>query len=209
MKKEFYFNLDQAQCDWAFKAIRNKTDVVEILMKVLKTISIYIAPTPEEVAGKMKLHIGKMSRLFFFKDDKYYSMAFPFFVENRDDQFFFSSLDIEDIDSYITSKVISIINDPKFQNASSWAFIEPFLEIDDQKTVPGFWSFFKMLLTYEDGYIRYDVDMIREDGDKHPLYHFDVFYSSLPTFKIGLSKHFTNDLMIDFLDISTDCHYLK
>ncbi|MBK4772102.1 MAG: hypothetical protein FT726_20990 [Pantoea sp. Morm] len=209
MKKEFYFNLDQAQCDWAFKAIRSKVDVVEILMRVLKTISIYVEPSPEEVVGKIKLHIGKMSRLFFFKDDKYYSMSFPFFVENREGQFFFSSIDIDDIDSYITSKVISIINDPKFQNASSWAFIEPFLEMDEQNTVPGFWSFFKMLLTYEDGYIRYDVDAVREDGDKHPLYHFDVFYSSSPTFKIGLRKHFTNDLMIDFLDISTDCHFLK
>lgn len=209
MKKEFYFDLDQAQCDWAFKAIRSKSDVIEILMKALKKISIYVKPSPESVVGKMKLHISKMSRIFFFTENKYYSIAFPFIVEENNGQLCFSSIDLEEVDNYITSKVLSVINDNKSSNGSLWAFFEPLLEIEDQNTAPGFWPFFRMLLTYEDGYIRYDVDHIREDGNKHPLHHFDVFYSNNPTFKIGLRENISNDSMIDLLDRNTDCHFFR
>lgn len=209
MKKEFYFNLDQAQCNWAFQAIRSKADVIEILMKALKTISVYVEPSPDAVVGTMKLHISKMSRVFFFKDNKYYSMAFPFTIEDKNGQLSFSSADIEDIDNYITSKVLSVINDNNSNNGSLWAFFEPLLEIEDQNMAPGFWPFFKMLLTYEDGYIRYDVDHIRIDGDKHPLHHFDIFYSNNPTFKIGLRAGISNELMIDLLDRNTDCHFFR
>ncbi|WP_370559690.1 hypothetical protein [Edwardsiella tarda] len=88
-------------------------------------------------------------------------------------------------------------------------FFEPLLDLEEQQTIPGFWPFFKMLLTYEDGYIRYDVDDVRVNGKLHPLYHFDVFYSNQPTFKIGLERHHTNEQMIDFLNRETDCRYLK
>lgn len=209
MKKEFYFNLDQAQCNWAFQAIRTKTDAIEILMRVLKTISIYVEPPADAIAGRMKLHISKMSRVFFFKENKYYSMAFPFTVEEINGKLSFSSADIDDIDNYITSKVLSVINDKNSSDGSLWAFFEPLLEIEDQNLAPGFWPFFKMLLTYEDGYIRYDVDPIRVNGDKHPLHHFDIFYSNNPTFKIGLRENISNDSMIDLLDRSTDCHFIR
>lgn len=209
MTKEYYFNIDQAQCDWAFKPIRNKKDVIEILMKALKTISIYTEPSPDKVAGKIKLHISKMSRIFFFNEEKYYSLAFPFMLELNGDDFCFSSGEVETIDNYITSKVLSIINDPSYLNPSLWAFFEPLAELEDHQTIPGFWSFFKMLLTHEDGYIRYDVDPERFDGRRHPLHHFDVFYSNQPTFKIGLNQHYSNDDMIDLLNRETDCHFFE
>lgn len=211
MTKEYYFSLDQSQCDWAFKAIRNKKDVIEILMRVLKTISIYTEPSADKVAGKMKLHISKMSRVFFFSEGKYYSLAFPFTLEVSGNNLCFCSGEIEIIDSYITSKVLSIINDPSYLNPSFWAFFEPLIELEDQQTIPGFWAFFKMLLTHEDGYIRYDVDPDprRLDPRSHPLHHFDVFYSNQPTFKIGLREHYTNDDMIDLLNRETDCHFFE
>ncbi|WP_370559689.1 hypothetical protein [Edwardsiella tarda] len=88
MNKEYLFNLDQAQCDWAFKPIRSKADVIEILMRALKTISVYQEPDENKVNGKMKLHISKMSRLFFFSEMKYYSLSFPFAVDLIGDEFF-------------------------------------------------------------------------------------------------------------------------
>ncbi|EMQ4857014.1 hypothetical protein AAIB78_001629 [Morganella morganii] len=209
MNKEFYFNLDQAQCDWAFKPIRTKTDVIEILMRALKTISVYTDPTRDKIRGQLKLHISKMSRIFFFSEEKYYSLAFPFILDVVGDEFVFRSTEVESVDSFITSKVLSVINDPSYINSSLWAFFEPLLDLEEQQTIPGFWPFFKMLLTYEDGYIRYDIDDVRENGKLHPLYHFDVFYSNHPTFKIGLNQHYTNDEMIDFLNRETDCWYLK
>ena len=209
MNKEYYFSLEQAQCDWAFKPIRTKKDVIEILMRLIKLISVYTEPCEQNVVGRVKLHISKMSRVFFFSENKYYSLAFPFFLDEINGQILFSSPELECIDSFVTSKVISFINDSSYLNSSSWAFFEPLLNIEEHQGIPGFWPFLRMLLTYEDGYIRYDVDEERANGNRHPLYHFDVFYSNPPTFKIGLNAHYTNDEMIDFLDRETDCRYLK
>ncbi len=210
MKKEFYFKLDAGQCDWAFKVIRQKTDVIEILMRAIKTMLIYEEPKEEQVSGMMKLHVEKMSRIFFFSDEKYFSLAFPFSVEKIDAKFVFRNKDVDEVSNQLTSEVIAIINDDGFRNASSiYGFVDPLLELVEEREMPYFWPFFKTLLTYEDGYIRYDVDSEREKGKLHPLYHFDIFYSSNPTFKIGFSEHCSNESMVDILNVQTDCYFLK
>src|SRR5690554_7836340 len=69
-----------------------------------------------------------------------------------------------------------------------------------------FWPFLLYLFMFEDGYIRYDYDEKNEGGDHHPLNHYDVFYTSLSTFKVGLRQRLVADSMLDFLDSSTICH---
>lgn len=61
----------------------------------------------------------------------------------------------------------------------------------------------------EDGYIRYDYDPANEDGDIHPLYHFDINYSSAVTYKIGLNKPIKGNDFQDTLNIKTNCAYLR
>ncbi|WP_085013639.1 hypothetical protein [Cronobacter malonaticus] len=209
MNKEFCFKIDKVQCDWAFKPIRSKVDVIEILMRVIKTILVYKEPKDEDVSGMIKLHVAKMNRIFFFSEKKYYSISFPFTVECGDLGFSFRNKDIDEIDSLLTSEVISLINDKAFSDVSIYGFIDPLLTLIESKERPYFWSFLKTLLTFEDGYIRYDVDEDRENGKLHPLYHFDIFYSNGPTFKVGLDKHCSNDTMVDILNIETDCFYFK
>ncbi|ASM23968.1 hypothetical protein ACSJM2_12640 [Serratia marcescens] len=210
MKKELYFKLDTAQCDWAFKAIRQKSDVIEILMRAIKTMLIYEEPRKEDVAGILKLHVEKMNRIFFFSKDKYYSIAFPFSVEEVEGRCVFRSKDVDDINSQLTSHVISILNDESFRNESNiYSFLDPLLDVVEGKDMPFFWPFFKALLTYEDGYIRYDVDHERCNGKLHPLYHFDIFYSNNTTFKVGCNVHYSDESMIDVLNIKTDCHFIN
>ncbi len=79
-----------------------------------------------------------------------------------------------------------------------------------------FWIFLRELLLMEDGYVRYDYDkatylIFKEKGEehKHPLNHYDLFYSSNATFKIGLEERLSEDEFIDFLNIKTDSKYLK
>ena len=62
---------------------------------------------------------------------------------------------------------------------------------------------------YEDGYIRYDYDEKHENDDVHPLNHYDIFYSSFSTFKVGLRDRLRTEDMLDFLDSNTICHYLE
>lgn len=60
----------------------------------------------------------------------------------------------------------------------------------------------------ETGYIRYDYDPDHENGTLHPLYHFDVNYSSKGTYKMGINKKMEKEDFVDLLDIKTKCHYI-
>ena len=71
-----------------------------------------------------------------------------------------------------------------------------------------FLGFLRELLLMEDGYIRYDYDEEHKNGDLHPLNHYDLFYSSHATFKIGLNAILSEDEFVDLLDIKSDCKYL-
>lgn len=65
------------------------------------------------------------------------------------------------------------------------------------------------LLVFEPAYIRFDEDAQHQNGHIHPLYHFDVFYSNAPSFKIG------SEVKIDFTQFNSllkktgqSCKYL-
>jgi hypothetical protein len=68
----------------------------------------------------------------------------------------------------------------------------------------------------EDGYIRYDHDPInfsifndKWEPNKHPLHHYDLFYSSTTTFKIWIKNAITEKDFINFSDITKDCNYIN
>ena len=64
-------------------------------------------------------------------------------------------------------------------------------------------------MLFEEGYIRYDHDEINENGLLHPLFHYDIFYSSNTTFKIGLKTSINCDHFIDLLQVESNCHFLN
>lgn len=110
-------------------------------MKSLKLISAYEKPVHKLVKGKMILSVDKMSRLFFFSETKYFSINFPFFINDSGDKIIFYSNNISDIDSAITSDVLSLIsNDASLMSDSIFEFIDPISEIAVYKDE--FWSFF-------------------------------------------------------------------
>ena len=159
----------------------------------------------------MVLRVDKMRRLFFFSETKYFSISFPFFIKkDEDNQYTIYSNEIV-IDPELISHVKGIINCNKFDAHCSSDFIEPIWDYEKEHEGEGikiFWTFFKNLLLMEDGYIRYDYDEERHDGHKHPLNHYDLFYSNNCTFKIGLSDKIEENELIDLIDITTDCKYL-
>jgi len=148
-----------------------------------------------------------MSRLFFITDWKYFSINFPFTLINE--KIWFRNL--LEIDSEVISKLKTVINCNEFNSNCSLNFIEPIFALEEEYN-ENFWILLKELFMMEDGYIRYDYDnetyqKFKENGEekKHPLNHYDVFYSSNTTFKIGLNKSITEDDFIDFLNINTNC----
>jgi len=79
---------------------------------------------------------------------------------------------------------------------------------DEDQIDRDLWALLRELLLWEDGYIRYDDDVGNENGDIHPRYHLDVFYSGSATFKLGLRQAIQHVTFADILDINTSCRFL-
>lgn len=206
--KRYSFPLDERLVKEFFNPIRSKKDVVSLLMKSIKIMLINDTVDKCRVRGEIILIVSKMSRLFYFTENKFFSITFPFLVYESDGELEFSSKTVKIIDSKVTSDVIGVISKNGFQDVEcALEFVDPIVEIADFEQL--FWPFILNLFMYEDGYIRYDYDEKYEDGDHHPLNHYDIFYSSLATFKVGLRNRLEADSMLDFLDSNSICNYLE
>jgi len=194
--------------------IKDKLDVTRILLEAIRFMLVWPNVPKGNTVGRLILYIDKMSRLFFISKNKYYSIVFPFLVKKVEEKFFFSLKNIVEIDSELISKAMSILNSEHFEKISSIDFIEPIFEYEERINKK-FWFFLKELLIFEDGYIRYDHDVenykrAKEKGkeDIHPLNHYDLFYTSNATFKIGLNNAIREEDFIRLLDINQKCEYL-
>ena len=210
---EFY--LSELEIDKFFVAVRDKVHIIEILMESIKYMLIKPEIKDSEIKGKMILRFGKMKRLFFFTENKFFSIIFPFFLKEENGDMIFYSNEISNIDSCTTSQVLGLIKSEQFDSACALEFAEPIYDCDCNRD-DLFWGFFKKLLLMEDGYIRYDADPEtfkkyddRGEGDKHPEHHYDVFCSSNVTFKIGLRSEISDDNFIELLDSNSNCKFLS
>ena len=218
--KKYSFNLSKVIYDRAFPHYRVKTKahIIEILMETTRFIllqndSAFIV-NDADATGKIILYIDKMSRLFFFADKKYYSIVFPFHFIEEDGKYKILFKSKIEVNSQLISKVISIIKCDEFKANCSLEFTQPICDYQDECD-ENFWEFLRELLLMEDGYIRYDLDQneynkAKERGEenKHPLNHYDFFYSSNATFKIGLNERLTHDGFLNLLNVNTDCKFI-
>lgn len=206
--KEYSFDIDQRQVSQLFSPIRDKRDVVRLLMKAIKIMLVDSPPKDSDVRGEVVLHVSKMSRIFFFSELRYFSICFPFSVSEGVGSLEFSSGGVVDVDSKVTSDVLAFIDsEENFSVDCAYQFIEPVLDISLHE--PNFWTLILKLLMLDDGYIRYDYDEKNENGLVHPRNHYDVFYSSNSTFKVGLKKKLEKKEMVDFVKLESDCHFIE
>jgi hypothetical protein len=185
--------------------IRNKRDVILLLMKTIKLVNSKTSVAPNRKSGEITLLISKMSRLFFVSDTKIFSIRFPFFVREDEDGLSISSVYVENIDSRVTSSVISI-----FSSEFDFPDILDFAEYIDTSanTDKQIWHLVRELFFFEDGYIRFDHDPENVNGEIHPLNHFDIFYTDQCSFKVGTREKLSVEDIIDVLDRETPCRYL-
>ena len=211
--KQYSFNLSSVIYKKVFPEYRVKTKahIIEILMEITRYILLQNDPefvvSNDNSVGKVILYIDKMSRLFFFSENKYYSIVFPFHFLEENGKYKVVFQSHMEVNSQLIAKVISIIKCDEFKAQCSLDFVEPICDIEDDCD-ENFWIFLRELLLMEDGYIRYDYDYEHTNGDLHPLNHYDLFYSSKATFKIGLSNKLNEKEFVDLLDINSDCKYL-
>ena len=205
--KEYKFNVAQIYLNDFFTPIRSKAHVIEVLMHALKYMLLNPTLSDDEAAGSLVLKVDKMSRLFFITEEKYFSIAFPFYVTFDENKYYFKFQNLLEIDSRLISQVLAIIQCDEFKATCSLDFISPICEYEEECD-ENFWLFLRELLLMEDGYIRYDYDVKNENGHAHPLNHYDLFYSSNATFKLGLKEKNSIIEFVDILDINTSCMYL-
>ncbi len=193
--------------------VKNKNQILQILFEATRYM-LGASSRPTHNHNKIVLFVDKMSRLFFYTKDKYYSIAFPFYVIETESGINFSYRDTL-IDSLFITNVMSILKDKAFDSQSSIGFAEPICQIEDEYN-DNFWLLFKDLLIFEDGYLRYDDDIegykeakAKEQEHRHPKNHLDIFYTNKATFKIGLDNCIDKKEFIDYVNVNTDCKYLR
>lgn len=218
--KKHSFNLSKVIYNKLFPhyRIKTKAHVIEILMEatrfmLLQNDSDFIVDNDNSM-GTMLLYIDKMSRLFFFDDKKYYSIVFPFHFLKKEDKYQIIFKGRIEVNPQLISKVISIIKCDAFKAQCSFDFATPICDAEEDCD-ENFWDFLRELLLMEDGYIRYDFDQVeydkakeRGEENRHPLNHYDFFYSNDATFKIGLKEKLSEDSFLDLLNVHTDCKFL-
>lgn len=205
--KKFDFPLDAFQASRLVSSFRGKKDVIVLWMNAIKLISVYVEPGKTQVAGHLVLHVDKMSRLFIETGTKSFSVSFPFSIYEKDHGLEFGTSACPEVDSKVTSDILSLINGQEvFSSSNVLEFADSLIELTgDQDLV---WQLLRDLMLVDDGYIRIDHDPANENGALHPLDHIDIFYSQSATFKIGLGGRAGLDAFHDILNTKSNCHYL-
>ncbi|QQZ09630.1 hypothetical protein [Heyndrickxia vini] len=223
----------------ANKAIREKSDIINILLATLPEIMLE-GKSKDNNLGYCEILIGKSSRIIFTlqnKDSgqiyKKFSFSFPFQIERQTDSTLLTSWIIKDKNGLeISSRLISILQslskDQWFAedidtSDEALVFYDHLLEaiknvdldlsIDDTMV----WHLIRRLFLFEPGYLRYDLDDDEERLDPiyHPLHHLDIFFSNKATFKIGLIKEeiekseWYSSGFENLLDLESPCYFLK
>lgn len=214
--KKFNYSLSPFEINTFFPHERIKTKV-QIVIILLEATRLLLFREPEEKpnAEKLVLQIKKMSRVFFILNKKYYSINFPFTFIINEKRATISFKNLFEIDSKRISDLLSILKDTRFNSQNCLDFIDPICDLAEECQEET-WQLLRELLLMEDGYLRFDKDtnsykIAKEKGKEHthPEHHLDLFYTSNNSFKLGLINSITDDTFIDYLDIETDCMYLK
>lgn len=215
--KSFGLQINPHSIDYN-SSIRNKRDIIALLINIVRFLNFNKPQKLENLTIQNKddqilliIHIDKMSRVFIVEKNKIHTFQFPFIISLSNDSFKIKFNNIE-VDSYVLSllsRVFYEFDDHKSLEDmldSYWEAISDLqVEDADAKVIEKLIIF---LLVFETGYLRLDYDNIR-CSPIHPLNHFDFYYTSNNTFKIGLNKHLNHQEFIQLLDVSNKCMNIK
>lgn len=191
--------------DYLFEPLRDPIDYARVILHSTRILLMNLHDVGES-HHRLKLVIDKMSRLFFYKEEKYFSVSMPFtfdFVENEIVQIY-TKTGLE-VDSRVISDAISVIENKQFQLypiCSHFLFEGEYNSEDGVKVL-------EEILAFEPGYLRYDHDPNHVNGNFHPLHHLDFNFSSPGTYKVGLDSNISNSDFESLVNIKTECSFLK
>ncbi|OZS41385.1 hypothetical protein [Photobacterium sanguinicancri] len=204
--KSFSIPIPDAHLDLFFAPIRSKKDVIKLLMNTVKYVHSNVKITGE-VKNFLKIIVDDMNRFIYESEDKIFSIRSPFHIKNEQGRLLFYTNNIADIDNVISSRILTFLNDERFESPNSLEFLEPLEELfEDPDRI---WAFVHELMLFEDGYLRYDHDIENEDGRLHPISHLDVCYTTASTFKVGTYHQPCINYFVQLLDNKHEAKYLE
>ena len=198
-------NIFEFQEDKYLFAIRDKVDYIKLVLVAAEMLSVNEKFKKNGSDCYLKLKIGRMGRIFVFKEDKFFSFGFPFNVQLKNQSVIkittYSGLTV---DSQTISSALSLLTGASniIQAITTESSEETFYFDSLGKRL------LEELIMAEPGYLRYDKDILNTKGKKHPTYHLDFNFSSYGTYKLGLLKDMLTDEFEDMTNIETDCFFL-
>lgn len=188
-----------------FSPVRDKVDYTKLLVLAARQLLLNMDSEDIKVTSKMKLIVDKMSRLFFYKGNKYFSVAFPFTtVIDGNEVVELTSYSGKKLDNKSISAVISILDSDQFILNPS--LIDFYIEPNSIESSGLF--LLEEIFQFEPSYIRFECDPENEKGKLHPLNHLDINYSQYSTFKLGLKETITSAYFENVQNIKTDCPFI-
>lgn len=188
--------------------VRKKNDIIKIILETIRYSSV--VELDKDYPGNMYVSFygGKSNRVIFeINGDKIFTFRFPFKVNKVEKRLLFSWRDGALIDPYTVSLLMSVFS--KENSFNSIVDLDESCSVElDPETNDKIWNIIVELLTYEDGYLRFDYDEQRASED-HPLNHLDIFYSNPSTYKIGTHTPPSLEFLVDLLDHGTAPKFLE
>ena len=200
-----------------FDSIRNKKDIILLL---LETIKLWIlneekikefddfAIIDNEEDLKVVIYIDKMRRIFLCTKNKVQSFCFPFIVMDNNHTIEFRYKYIK-FNCALISVLKSVFENTPMDNAIN--LVDTLLDDDGYKSVNKeeqeiLEDLVMFLLSFEDGYLRFDFSDEENYKEKyHPRHHIDLYYTNCNTFKLGLSDVLPMKRNIEIIDINQKC----
>ena len=111
-----------------FSPVRNKIEYVRVLVHAARQLLLNSDADGTPISSTMKLKVDKMSRLFFYKKHKYFSISFPFTTTiDGNNVTELRSYSGKNLDYKSISAIISVIDSDEFRLNPSLidVFIEP------------------------------------------------------------------------------------
>lgn len=190
-----------------FFIIRDKNDIIKLLMNTLKYVNSHV-----EIHGQVDswliIKVDDMNRFIYVSPDKIFSIRSPFYVKEVERGLLFYTKMIPDINSTMTSCVLAFIEANNKTHNCIYAFTDMYDESFEGYEEQA-WPLIYQLMTFEDGYLRYDHDPTRENARLHPINHLDIYYTNACTFKIGTYHKPDKNYFIQLLNNKAESKYLE
>ncbi|WP_272517933.1 hypothetical protein [Providencia sp. PROV221] len=209
----YYFENLPRNLQNSFWAVRSTSDNLYNLLQVLEIIlSCNDSRVNQSSDFDLAIFTGSYNRVLVRKPDGYFTMNFPFKIEDQGENLLIS-YDIFHmvIDLRIISMLRNAIQTCKIRG---YTHEEIILSLHYNFSVPvkeaiEVCDTFISLISEDHGYFRFDDDPVNQNGNIHPRFHFDFFFKNTSSVKLGTDLMISHEFFYPLFDISKEKYYVR